>query len=56
MDLFHIRGSILEELNRYSDAITTYEKALEIDPKNTKIRYSMGNVLEKSAPQEPCPQ
>jgi Flp pilus assembly protein TadD len=47
-DYLHIKGSILEELNRYEEALKVYEKALEIDPKNVKIRYSMGNVLEKS--------
>jgi tetratricopeptide (TPR) repeat protein len=47
-DFFHIKGSILEELNRYDEALQVYEKALEIEPKNVKIRYSLGNVLEKS--------
>lgn len=47
-DLFHIRGSILEELNRYNEALVMYDKALEQDPTNIRIRYSKGNVLEKS--------
>ncbi len=47
-DLFHIRGSILEELNRYNEAMEMYDKALQLDQKNVRIRYSKGNVLEKS--------
>jgi Flp pilus assembly protein TadD len=46
--LFHIEGSILEELNRFTEAIEVYQRALEVEPKNNRVRYSMGNVLEKS--------
>lgn len=51
-DLFQIRGSVLEELHRYEEAIAMYNQALEIDPSNTRIRYSLGNVFEKSGRRE----
>jgi tetratricopeptide (TPR) repeat protein len=47
-DLLHIKGSVLEELNRFSEAVEVYQKALEIEPNNHRIRYSLGNALEKS--------
>ncbi len=47
-DLYHLRGSILEELVRYQEAIDNYKKALATAPENTRIRYSLGNVYEKS--------
>jgi len=47
-DLYQIRGSILEELGRYSEALKNYNQAVELDPKNLKLRYSIGNVCEKS--------
>ncbi len=47
-DLYHIRGSVLEELHRFDEALKTYQKALEADPKNIRLRYSLGNVYEKS--------
>ena len=47
-DLFHIRGSILEELTRYEEAAQDYKSALALDNKNARIRYSLGNVNEKS--------
>lgn len=47
-DIMHIKGSILEELNRFQEAAGVYEKALEIEPKSGRIRYSLGNVFEKS--------
>ena len=52
-DFFHIKGLILEELNRYDEALKVYEKALEIDPKNVKIRYSLGNVSRKKRTAQP---
>ncbi len=47
-DLYHIRGSVLEELHRFDEALKTYQKALETDPGNIRLRYSLGNVYEKS--------
>lgn len=47
-DLYQIRGSILEELGRYTEALKSYRQAVELDPKNLKLRYSIGNVCEKS--------
>jgi len=47
-DLLEIKASILEELYRLDEAIGIYEKALEIDPKDNRIRYALGNCLEKS--------
>lgn len=47
-ELYQIRGSILEELNRYQEALQTYKQALAFNPRNTKLRYAMGNVYEKS--------
>ena len=47
-DLYHIKGSILEELYRYEEAAEAYKAALALDEKNTRIRYSLGNVNEKS--------
>jgi tetratricopeptide (TPR) repeat protein len=47
-DVLQIKASILEELYRLEEAIGIYEKALEIDPKDHRIRYSLGNCLEKS--------
>ena len=47
-DLFHIKGSILEELNRYQESADAYNAALALDDKNSRIRYSLGNVNEKS--------
>jgi len=47
-DLYQIRGSILEELGRYTEALKSYNRAIELDPNNLKLRYSIGNVCEKS--------
>lgn len=47
-DLFHIKGSILEELNRFQEAAAAYRAALEQDARNVRIRYSLGNVNEKA--------
>lgn len=46
-DILYIKGSILEELNRLAEARRIYEKALEIEPGNVRMRYSLGNALEK---------
>lgn len=46
-DVLYIKGSILEELNRLTEAKLIYEKALELEPGNVRMRYSLGNVLEK---------
>ncbi len=48
VDFHQIKASILEELNRFQEALDSYRKAQELDPKNTKMRYSIGNVYEKS--------
>jgi tetratricopeptide (TPR) repeat protein len=47
-DLYHIKGSILEELNRFQEASEAYQAALEQDPRNVRMRYSLGNVREKA--------
>ena len=47
-DLLEIKASILEELYRLDEAIAIYKKALEIDAKDFRIRYALGNCLEKS--------
>lgn len=47
-DLYQIRGSILEDLGRYTEALKSYQQAAELDPTNLKLRYSIGNVCEKS--------
>ncbi len=46
-DVLYIKGSILEELNRLTEARQIYEKALEMEPTNVRMRYSLGNALEK---------
>ncbi len=48
MELHQIRGSILEELHRYTEALKSFKEALELSEKNIKIRYAIGNVYEKS--------
>ncbi len=47
-DLLEIKASILEELYRLEEAMVIYRKILEIDPKDYRIRYALGNCLEKS--------
>lgn len=51
-DLYHLKGSILEELTRYQEAVESYHKAFELVPADTptKVRllYSIGNTYEKS--------
>jgi tetratricopeptide (TPR) repeat protein len=47
-DLHQIRGSVLEELHRYDEALKSYAKATELDPLNTRLQYSIGNAYEKS--------
>lgn len=46
-EILHIKGSIMEELYRYTEAAEIYIKALELDPKNVKLVYSLGNAYEK---------
>lgn len=48
-EIFHIKGSILEELYRYSEAIKEYKKGLSFAPDNVKLMYSLGNSFEKSS-------
>ena len=48
-EIFHIKGSILEELYRYTEAINEYNKGLGFAPDNVKLMYSLGNSYEKSA-------
>jgi tetratricopeptide (TPR) repeat protein len=47
-EIYHIKGSILEELFRFNESIKEYKKALELSPDNIKLMYSLGNAYEKS--------
>lgn len=46
-EIHHIKGSILEELYRYNEAIKEYKSGLNVAPENAKLLYSLGNSYEK---------
>ena len=44
-DAMFNKGSVLDELGKYQDAITWYDKVLAIDGNNTKAMYNKGIAL-----------
>lgn len=47
IETISLKGNILTELYRYSDAIKTYELALKIAPTNASLWNNYGNVLQR---------
>ncbi|MBD2179331.1 tetratricopeptide repeat protein [Pseudanabaena sp. FACHB-1998] len=43
--IWHHRGDLMYELQRYPEAIASYEKAVQIDPQYARSMYSRGLVL-----------
>ncbi|MCB9916367.1 MAG: tetratricopeptide repeat protein [Planctomycetes bacterium] len=41
----HLRGALLEELGRVSEAVDSYERALELDPDAAETRVNLGLLL-----------
>lgn len=45
LDAWLMLGALYEDLDRMSDAVEVYKKALKFDPDNDVVHYLLGNVL-----------
>lgn len=43
--VWHHRGDVMYQLKRYAEAISSYEKAIQLDPQYARSMYSQGLVL-----------
>jgi len=43
--VWHHRGDVMYQLKRYPEAISSYEKAIQLDPQDAHSIYSRGLVL-----------
>jgi tetratricopeptide (TPR) repeat protein len=44
-DPFNIKAKALDHLGEYDDAIKSYDKVIEIEPRNVEAHYSKGHIL-----------
>ena len=53
--VWHNRGCVLQHLERYADAVDSYDRALKIDPDNPGSSTNRDAVLEKLCQNVPLP-